>query len=491
MFEVGILKGKQSIGTISQEDLDLAGNLLCGINKAGIDRINHTAIEANIRTIDECTTLGKTEREAALSLYTSVKQITSGTKVKATTLIDLGTLATALPTDIINDIPPEILAEGAPFSMEAIEGKKKSLGIRKKAGFKNDITADEQASSDKMEKYFEAKCATALETTHETATSRKRRSIDSLTCSDMQLLGTSGLSALTTTQISNLADQAFIDCAETLGSVTGYSNTQKDALLVVATRVTVWGNPSTWLTTDIYSAGVICQAMTVAQIASLNLDLDTVSRLGQFDGWDTLKKKAVFDRWLSQHKSGDSSTITSSELRSLGHITCGAETSHINNIQLSVYQSAVDAIGELTSCENNQLQAFVSHAKNAYGSDVTTWDSTVITNVGTSIGGLSASEIAKLTALQIDVVDPNHVSYIPDSIFSGFTVSQITTFSPAQAQSTTSSQRAALTSPQLDALSTVGSITWKAAESGVGLVISSWPVTVLMTALTMCKCNLH
>lgn len=479
-------KGKQTTGTISQDDLDLAGNLLCGIASSDITRINTTAIETNIRMIDECTTLGKTERDAALSLYTTVKGITTGTQVKATTLIDLGTLATALPTNIIDTIPPEILAEGAPSSMEAIEIKKGFLHIRKKAGFKNDITSDEQADSDKLEKYFEAKCVTALETTSDTSRRRRRRrSTASLTCADMQLLGTSGLSALTTTQISNLADQEFIDCAETLGSVTGYSKAQKDALLVVATRATVWGGPASWLTTDIYNAGVICQAMTVAQINSLNLDLDTVSRLGQFDDWETLKKKAVFNRWLSQHKSGDSSTITSSELRSLGHITCGAETSHINSIQQSVYQGAVDSIGELTSCDGSQLQAFVALAKTAYGSDVTTWDATVITNVGTTIGELSASDIGSLSSLQIDVVDPNHVSYIPSSIFAGFTVDQIRSFSPAQAQSTSSSQRAVLTSAQLDALSTVASITWKAAGSGGSVVMTSWPVTGLIATLML------
>ncbi|XP_021344826.1 uncharacterized protein LOC110444791, partial [Mizuhopecten yessoensis] len=372
-------------------------------------------------------------------------------------------MAAALSKNILDTILDETMAESVPFSMEAIKEKRTSQDIRKKAGFKNDINEDEQKKFDEQEKYFKEKGATALERTTVAPSSRKRRSTASLTCTVMHLLGTTGLSALTTTQISNLADHEFVDCAETLGSVTDYSTAQKDALLVVATRATVWGDPSSWLTTDIYSSGVICQAMTEVQIATLNLDLDTVSRLGQFNGWDTLKKKSVFARWLNLHKSGDSSTITASELRSLGHITCGAETSHINNIPISVYQGAVDSIGELTSCEISQLQAFASLAKTAYGSAISTWDSTVITNVGTSIGGLSASEISSLTASQIDAVDPNHISYIPNAIFSGFTASQINTFSPSQAQSTTTSQRAALTSSQLNALSTVASITWVSA----------------------------
>ncbi|XP_060071514.1 uncharacterized protein LOC132551390 [Ylistrum balloti] len=470
-------QGKQTTGIISEDELNMAGNLLCGINEEGISRINGTAIEATIKMMDECTTLGKAERYAALSLYTSVKQINNGMQIKATTLRDLGTLASHLPKDVLDTIPYEILAESAPSSMETIKEKKNSLDVRSKAGFKNDRSADEQETDKKLERYFEEKCATAFEMTADTNSRRKRRSTASLTCTDMQLLGTTGLSALTITQISNLDDQEFIDCTETLGSVTDYTTAQKDALLAVATRGTVWGDPSSWLPTDIYAAGVVCQAMTPEQITTLNLDLDTVSRLGQFDGWDTLKKKAVFDRWLSLHKSADSSTITSSELRSLGHIICGADTSQINNIPVSIYQGAVDSIGELTSCEKSQLQAFVILAKTAYGSDVTAWDSTVITNIGTSIGGLSTGEIGRLTALQIDAIDPNHVTYISDTIFSGFTVSQINTFSPAQAQSTTSTQRSKLTSSQLNALSTVASINWSASDSGVAMVTTTWPVT--------------
>ena len=50
-----------------------------------------------------------------------------------------------------------------------------------------------------------------------------------------------------------------------------------------------------------------------------------------------LQKNALFERWLTLEKSDDASTITSSELRSLGHMTCGAETGHIDVISHSVY----------------------------------------------------------------------------------------------------------------------------------------------------------
>ncbi|XP_021344704.1 uncharacterized protein LOC110444667, partial [Mizuhopecten yessoensis] len=239
----------------------------------------------------------------------------------------------------------------------------------------------------------------------------------SLTCSNIQVLGAAGVSALSTTQLSSLADQEFTSCIETLGSVTDYSDAQKTALLDVATRSSVLGAPSTWSTTNVYNTGVICQALTEAQIGTLTLDLDAVSRLGQFDGWDSLKKKAVFERWLSLLKGGDSSTITSSELRSLGHITCGATTSHIDVIPHAIYKNAADSIGELTSCEDTQLQSFAALAKAAYGSDVTTWLSSVISNIGITIGGLPTSDIGVLSTTQIDAIDSIHISHIPPATF--------------------------------------------------------------------------
>lgn len=55
----------------------------------------------------------------------------------------------------------------------------------------------------------------------------------------MTSIGVSGLSALTTTQISNIQDQDFLDCAELLGSVTDWTVAQKEALVAVAKRSTV------------------------------------------------------------------------------------------------------------------------------------------------------------------------------------------------------------------------------------------------------------
>ena len=57
----------------------------------------------------------------------------------------------------------------------------------------------------------------------------------SLTCDDMQLLG-SGVTAMSTTQIEAMADSDFIDCAQTLGGYSTWDSNQLLSLLTVATR---------------------------------------------------------------------------------------------------------------------------------------------------------------------------------------------------------------------------------------------------------------
>ncbi|XP_069122944.1 platelet binding protein GspB-like [Argopecten irradians] len=478
----------KTIGTITKDDLKKAGNLLCGITKAHIEVLDSDALDEYASVIQKCS-LDEEDRQALVDIYVSKMGITSGASLTSSAVVSLGTTVANLPSSILNTIPDQTISDLSETIMKSFKEKEESDKEREKSGFKSDIKDADKATYKRLKIGIATKILSAKEsiaTTTSGLAGRRKRSTASLTCSDLQAIGTSGLSALTTTQISNMNDQEYIDCAETLGSVTDYSDDQETALLALAMRSTVWGDPSTWAATDVYNAGVICQAMTESQIGTLTLDLDAVSRLGQFSGWDSLKKKALYQRWLTLEKGGDSSTITSSELRSLGHVTCGAETGHINVIQSSVYQNAADAVGEVTSCEDTQLQAFAALAKAAYGSDVTQWDTTVITNVGIVIGGLTASEISTLSETQIDAVEANHITYIPDTTFTGFTVAQISTFSTTQAQSTTINQRAALDSAQLAALEAVAAMTWTTADSGVGMPTAN----LLVMLFTVICCTL-
>ena len=48
--------------------------------------------------------------------------------------------------------------------------------------------------------------------------------------------------------------------------------------------------------------------------------------------------------------------------------------------------NAASSIGALTTCESSQLGAYATKAKAAYGSDVATWPTSTITEMGAVVG---------------------------------------------------------------------------------------------------------
>lgn len=137
----------------------------------------------------------------------------------------------------------------------------------------------------------------------------------------------------------------------------------------------------------------------------------------------------------------------------------------LHKLLRSHFSLAASYVGELTSCSESQMEAFITHALSAFGT-IDTWDTSVVSSVGTMIGGLTASDLPTLTTTQIAAIEPTTVSFIPSSTFVGFTVSQLSSFSVAQAQATTANQQAGLSNAQLDALIAAGA-TVKASANAV------------------------
>lgn len=58
------------------------------------------------------------------------------------------------------------------------------------------------------------------------------------------------------------------------------------------------------------------------------------------------------------------------------------------SIKFTWYREASDAVGLLTNCDENQLKAFATLAKNSdvYGSNVGSWDGATVSSVGIVVG---------------------------------------------------------------------------------------------------------
>ncbi|KAK3093260.1 hypothetical protein FSP39_013347 [Pinctada imbricata] len=271
------------------------------------------------------------------------------------------------------------------------------------------------------------------------------------------------LSALTLEQIAAITTNDFGDCADILGQTDSFSTVQEEALALKAKET--WGPTNGWNSSNIDNAGRILQGLSVNDLNTLTLSEDQIFTMGTYEDWEESKKKALFTNYLTLAGHSDASTITGSQLQSLSHIVCGAETSQLSQISPTNYGAAADSIGDLTSCSEQQLTELATLAKTYYSSDITAWTDATITELGIVIGGLPSTDIAQLTESHIDAIESGDIYYLPPTTLSYFSTTQFGYFSSAQAQAVSEGQRNALSSEQISALESAAGISFSTTHS--------------------------
>ncbi|XP_045210879.2 uncharacterized protein LOC123562303 [Mercenaria mercenaria] len=440
---------------LSSDDMTAMGDLACGLSTDRVDDIADDAMQDVVNNVQsKCAQFSTKERKtwadkSMKKLNVKKSKIADADEV---TLTQLGTFVAELGSSDLDKISNDVMSSIGSDIVDEFKDKKEELEKRDQKGFGNDVKDTDRKDSDEKEKKVYERLITAFK---DTSRRRRKRSVSSLSCDDMQLLG-SGVTALTTSEIEAMADSDFLDCASFLGGYSTWSTDQLSSLLTVATRAGTFSTATGWSADQVTDAGIITQGLTYSEIESLtDLTLDAMSSIGQHEGWSETQLGSGFSRWLDLNKGNDASAVTSSELIALGHFACGATTSHIGSMSSTEYSFAASYIGALTSCTESQLEAFADLAETAFGS-ISSWDTSVVSTVGAVIGGLTSNEISTLTTSQIAAIDPTSIAQIPSTSFVGFTVDQISSFSVAQAQSTTSDQQSGLSTAKLDALVAAG-----------------------------------
>ncbi|KAK3093276.1 hypothetical protein FSP39_013553 [Pinctada imbricata] len=224
------------------------------------------------------------------------------------------------------------------------------------------------------------------------------------------------LSALTLEQLGAITTSDFSDCVDILGQIDSFSSEQEEVLALKA--IETWGPTNGWDSSHIDNAGRILQGLSVNDINTLTLTEDQIFTMGTFDDWEESKKKALFTNYLTLAGHSDASTITGSQLQSLSHIVCGAETNQLSQISPTHYGAAADSIGDVTSCSEQQLTELATLAKAYYSSNITAWTDATMTELGIVIGGLPRTDIAQLTESHIDAIESGDIYYLPPSSLS-------------------------------------------------------------------------
>ncbi|WAQ96823.1 hypothetical protein MAR_029513 [Mya arenaria] len=294
----------KTVGELSSQDTTTMGELICGLPTERVRDVTSDAMEDTIYNVGRhCDVLDATERKVWMDQAMRKLGLTSANiaSVSEVTLVQFGPLVSEFSDAMINNIPDvldliisnqETLSSVGADLVEVFSERKERLRQRDTAGFGGDVTSSERQARENRERRFYENLVQSFINTE--STGRKKRSTGTLTCDDMQLLG-SGVTAMTAAQISVMADDDFLDCASFLGSQTGWDADQLEALLAVALRSSTYGSSSGWTADHVYSVGIIAQSLSTSEITALSdLDIDAMYSIGRHDGWDVTQVRTTY-----------------------------------------------------------------------------------------------------------------------------------------------------------------------------------------------------
>jgi len=468
--DTGSVTDRRNAATLDDNDVRDLGSLACGLEEKDVKKLTKDALQKNLYKLQKCAFA----RKVGKALFDRAKSQISDLLSTKDNLLTCGALLKHAAQADLDKIDDDVMSEATPDLVTADEEQDKARAKRDKGGHKDEESKTDRDEAKKGKKRVAAKALSALKKA--SSDLRKKRSTTSTTCDDLKAMGSSATS-VSATDLGTLSNADFSDCAETLGALTGWDT---DQLQTLATKAkAAWGAVNTWTTEQVRQAGSIIGGLASSEISTLDLNSnDAMASIGKH-AFDSMQLSAGFERWLSQAKSGSTSTVTASELSTVGHFACGATTTHINGFSSSVYSDAASSIGALTTCESSQLGAYATKAKTAFGSDVTSWTTGTISTMGAVIGGLAKTDLAQLSSDQISAISPASIEQIPPSNFAGFTTTQLSGLTTSQANAVTAQQQNALSAEQRTSLTSAGA-TYKVTDSGAAHVHVS-----IMLMLTM------
>lgn len=354
---------------------------------------------------------------------------------------------------------------------------------RRDVSFRNE-RSDADRSSD-----MDQQSGVAMKVLDAMTSSRSKRSLrfkraTVYTCEELRAIDNS-VTSLSAEDLAAMDNTEFQNCMDFFGSMSDWSTEQLSAL-ATQTKTAFGSDVSTWTSDTILEASSIVAGLSSDEIGTLALDsIDVLASIGEHDLYDSAQLMAGFEQFLSVSMSDSAVNLDTDALMSGGHFVCGASSNSIGDIDPANYRDAASYIGALGSCEEAQLQAFATLAKdtNAFGSDISSWDTATIAALGSVIGGLSSSEFGSLNEEQISTINTAHISMIPGSVLSGLSTEQIGYLSTTQGGAITSEQLQSFSDDQLDALEDVGVDVNENSAAGVTFSLMLMAMTLIVTWL--------
>jgi len=257
---------------------------------------------------------------------------------------------------------------------------------------------------------------------------RKKRSTSGLTCTQLSSM-TSTLNQLTTTQLAAISLADFISCQTLLGySSNSWSLTQAQTL--AGTAKTYYGSAANISDTNIAALNSIMVGFASTDLSNLVFSTTTsIGALGALSGWTTAQLSALATPLTTYITSYLSSTITSSFMTSTNNLLCCLTSAQINNLTSTAFSTGVSAVAKISlSCPNIASWYTFSRTQSSYSSLSTA----TLTELGSTISGITISDLATLSADSISSITTNAFQYMPAETVNSLSTTQLAGLSATQ-----------------------------------------------------------
>ncbi|XP_075570226.1 stereocilin [Pelecanus crispus] len=269
-------------------------------------------------------------------------------------------------------------------------------------------------------------------------------------CADMRATFPAAWSAA---QLAAMAPQQLEGCLGLLSQDPALRPDQLRAALGQARRL--WGSTRALEPAQTLRLGRLATQLGELELRELLLpDWETLSALGELDGWSPEQMRAVVSAFLRQRR-GSARDLGLPELVALGHLLCGLPVAELRSLDSRELSKAAPFLGSLSlRCTEQQAEVLAAHLTSsaAFGL-ASAWGPEIFTEVGTLAAGLPDIILSALVPEQIWALTPQAIAAVPAPKFAVvFGPAQLRTLSSAQAAAVTLGQRRWLSSAQRQAL---------------------------------------
>ncbi|GCB71215.1 hypothetical protein scyTo_0008786 [Scyliorhinus torazame] len=424
-----------AISSITEEQGNSLGSLVCEFNPEEIKRLNNTAFSEIVDQLRECGRFdgGKKNalREKILLTYPPLSNWT------VDELTELHDLLAVLQPDDFNAIPNN---DDIRTALEEIVSTRKPV---------NDFIPSDFNHAPNLS-LLSKKIFDILKKAS-SSSRRKRETVCTArpTLEEIETLGQAN-NLWTAEQLSCISVENFINSLDTLTEVKGFTAPQLEALKLKALQA--YGMDIT--NDELASLKMITLGFNDEDVKKYftKPDIDTVGAISDYKDWaspeyDT-RAKTIMQNLLGERADN---TLTSTDLVALGYFLCTRNSEQIKKINATAYSAAAREIGSVMCPKIEALTALKEKAVEAFP-DVGSWTGAELQEIGVVAAGLSAEEVARLMTSTVSFLRPAAISKFPVKVFSAMSVEQLRNLGPQNYGAVTEAQKRDLPKEKLNAL---------------------------------------